>query len=148
MINSSSLSSGVLNAALFHGIQWQTSIAIYSACYVPIIIDPPFYITHTEIPLLALYLGVSTKFTGTDFQSSLSISLYWISTFIPVAALVAVVPVSMHTEMHTVIQELVYLMPWIYLTLTMIHLAPNSGEFRDQLWNHVFLKKDYAPRTC
>jgi hypothetical protein len=48
-----------------------------------------------------LYLGVGTKFTGTDFQSSLSISLYWISTFIPVATLVAVVPVSMHTEMHT-----------------------------------------------
>ena len=70
-------------------------------CNVPIIIDPPFHITYSEIPVLALYLGVSTKFTGTNFQSSLSISLYWISTFIPVATLVAVVPVSMQAEMHT-----------------------------------------------
>jgi hypothetical protein len=62
---------------------------------------PPLYISYTEIPIPALYLGVSTKFTGTDFQSSLSISLYRISTFVPVATLVAVVPVSKHTEMHT-----------------------------------------------
>jgi len=45
-------------------------------CYVPIIIDSPFRITYNEIPILALYLGVSTKFTRTDFKSSLSILLY------------------------------------------------------------------------
>jgi hypothetical protein len=101
MIISSSLSSGLQNAALFHGIQWQNFHCNLYSSYVPTIIDPPFRITFTEITILALYLGVSTKFTGTDFKSSLSVSLYWISTFIPVATHVAMVPVSMHTEMQT-----------------------------------------------
>ena len=149
MINSSSLSSGLLSVALFHGIQWQTSIAIYSSllCTYNHRFTLPHYIQWDTNTCLVSG-GKHQIYTYRLQVEPEHIALLNIH-FHPCGNNGCSGPCKhAYRNAHTEIQELVYLTPWIYLTLTMIHLALNRGEFHDQLWNHVLLKKDYAPWTC
>lgn len=116
MINSSSLSSGLLHAALFHDIQWQTTIAIYTALLC----------TYNHRPTLSHYIYWVTNtclVSGGKHQTyryRLPVEPEHIALlnihFHPCGNTGCSGPCKQaYRNAHTEIQQMVYMTTWIYL---------------------------------